>query len=241
MQMNVFIDKPEKLAEMMSDRYVKLLNEKPSAVLGYATGSTPLDLYHALARRNKAGELSFRQATTFNLDEYVGLPGTHDQSYRYFMNENLFNHIDIPIERTHVPAGKGDFDKITADYEKAIAAAGGIELQLLGIGHDGHIGFNEPGTPFGSRTHVAELTQNTMEVNARFFQSIDQVPRSAVTMGIRTVMNAREIILIATGKSKAEIIKATLTGPVTEAVPASVLQLHPCVTLYLDEEAAALL
>ena len=239
--MKVIIDTPKKLAEKAAQRYVELLSAKPDAVLGFATGSTPLDLYGELVRLYKAKKLSFSKVTSFNLDEYVGLDGTHDQSYRYFMNENLFNHIDIPMERTNVPAGKGDFDKITADYEKAIQAAGGIELQLLGIGHDGHIGFNEPGTPFGSLTHKVELEDMSRTANARFFKSKDEVPTHAVTMGIKTVMNARGIILIALGKSKAEIVKKTLQGPVTEQVPASVLQLHPFAEVYLDEEAASLL
>ena len=239
--MRIVIDTPENIARYAAEQYVSLYHHKPNAVMGLATGSTPLPLYGELIRAYRQGRVTFRHGASFNLDEYVGLAPEHDQSYHYFMRQHLFDHIDLPRERIHVPNGLDSSQEALMAYEQEIEAFGGIDIQLLGIGCDGHIGFSEPGTPFGSRTHVAELTQNTMEVNARFFQSIDQVPRSAVTMGIRTVMNAREIILIATGKSKAEIIKATLTGPVTEAVPASVLQLHPCVTLYLDEEAAALL
>lgn len=237
--MKIVIDTPEKIAQMAAQHYVELLNNKPGAVLGYATGSTPLGLYAELAKLNKDGKLSFKNATTFNLDEYAGLEPTHDQSYRYFMNENLFNNIDIPIENTHVPSG---IDTAKAgEYDDAIAEAGGIDLQLLGIGNNGHIGFNEPGTPFSSITHVVDLTESTRIANSRFFETMDDVPTQAVSMGIKTVMNAKSIILIALGKAKAEIIKATIQGDVTEAVPASVLQLHPNVVMYLDHEAASLL
>ena len=239
--MKVFINSPEKLAQAAGQRYVELLNEKPNAVLGYATGSTPLHLYAELARLNKAGAMSFARATTFNLDEYIGLPGTHDQSYRYFMDKNLFDLIDIPKENTHVPSGLGNSEQVALAYEAAIHAAGGIDLQLLGIGHDGHIGFNEPGTPFGSITHPVELNPMSIQANSRFFASIDEVPKSAITMGVKTIMNARSIIFVATGADKAEIVKKTLQGPVTEEVPASILQLHPFVEFYIDEGAASLL
>ncbi len=237
--MKVIITTEEQAAKMAAQQYVDLLREKPDAILGYATGSTPLGLYKELIELNKAGEISFKDVVTFNLDEYVGMDGTHDQSYRYFMNHNLFEHIDIDIEKTHVPCGIDVSG--AADYDKEIDAAGGIDLQLLGIGVDGHIGFNEPGTPFGSITHVVELTESTREVNARFFNSIDEVPTHAVTMGIKSVMNARAVILMAFGKSKAEAVRDMINGAVTEDLAASVLQLHPFVTVYLDEEAASLL
>lgn len=237
--MRIIIDTPEKIAEMAALRYVELLSQKPNAILGLATGSTPIGLYKELVKLNREGKLSFKDATTFNLDEYVGLEPTHDQSYRYFMNENLLSHVDVPTEKTHVPSGI-DLTK-AASYDSEIAAAGGIDLQLLGIGNNGHIGFNEPGTPIGSTTHLVELTQSTREANARFFGSIDDVPTQAVTMGIKTVMNAKSIILIALGKGKAETIKNTLQGEVTPEVPASILQLHPDVEVYLDHEAASLL
>ena len=237
--MKIFIDTPEKVAEMAAQRYVELLNEKPDAILGGATGSTPLLLYAELARLNKAGEVSFAKAKSFNLDEYVGLEGTHDQSYRYFMDKNLFEHVDIDMANTRVPSGINT--EIAADYDREIEEAGGVDMQLLGIGNNGHIGFNEPGTPFGSITHVVELTESTREANARFFESIDEVPTHAVTMGIKTVMNAKKIILIATGAAKAPIVKEFIQGPVTEEVPASVLQLHPNVEVFLDHEAASLL
>lgn len=239
--MKVIIDTPEKIAQLAAERYVELLKAKPDAILGYATGSTPLDLYAELIRLNRAGKISFKHAETFNLDEYVGLDGTHDQSYRYFMDKNLFESIDIDPAKTHVPSGMDTSEAAASAYDEAIAAAGGIDIQLLGIGNNGHIGFNEPGTPLGSITHMVELTDSTRQANKRFFSSIDEVPTHAVTMGIKTVMNARSIILMALGKGKAEIIKKTLQGPVTPEVPASVLQLHPFVEVYLDYDAASLL
>ena len=199
--MKIIIDTEENLAKRAAQRYVELIKNKPNAVLGGATGSTPLGLYAELARLCKAGEISFKDVRTFNLDEYVGLDGSHDQSYRYFMNHNLFEHIDIDINNTRVPSGIDT--AAAAEYDKEIEAAGGIDLQLLGIGVDGHIGFDEPGTPWDSVTHVVELEQNTREVNSRFFNSIDEVPTHAVTMGIKTIMNARSIILMAIGSSKA--------------------------------------
>ena len=237
--MKVIIDSAENIAAKAAQQYVDLLKRKPNAILGGATGSTPLGLYAELVRLNKAGEISFKDASSFNLDEYVGLDGSHDQSYRYFMDHNLFDHIDIDKSRTRVPSGIDTSDP--AAYDKEIAAAGGVDLQLLGIGNNGHIGFNEPGTPFGSLTHIVELTESTREANKRFFQSIDEVPTHAVTMGVKTVMQARSIILMAIGPAKAPIMKEMLQGPVTEKVPASVLQLHPDVTVYMDYEAAKLL
>ena len=237
--MKVIIDSAQNIAAMAAQQYVALLKRKPNAILGGATGSTPLGLYAELVRLNKAGEISFKDASSFNLDEYVGLDGTHDQSYRYFMDHNLFDHIDIDKSRTRVPSGIDISDP--AAYDKEIEAAGGVDLQLLGIGNNGHIGFNEPGTPFGSLTHIVELTESTREANKRFFKSIDEVPTHAVTMGVKTVMQARSIILMAIGPAKAPIMKEMLQGPVTENVPASVLQLHPDVTVYMDYEAAKLL
>lgn len=239
--MQLIVTDPQQAAVRAAGLYVDLLRRKPDAVLGLATGSTPLGLYARLAALYRAGELSFRRATSFNLDEYVGLPATHDQSYRYFMEHNLFSHVDLPAERTHVPSGLDVSDAALAGYDAAIEAAGGIDLQLLGLGGNGHIGFNEPGTPFGLGTHVVELTARTRQDNARFFASLDEVPTHAATMGVKTVMHARAILLLAFGSAKAEAVRAALTGPVTEDVPASVLQLHPDVTVICDEEAAKLL
>ncbi len=235
--MKVIIGSEKEIAEKAAQQYVELLKKKPNAVLGGATGSTPIGLYKELARLNREGVITFKDVRTFNLDEYVGLDGSHNQSYRYFMNTNLFEHIDIDISNTHVPDGINT--EKAASYDDEINAAGGIDLQILGIGVDGHIGFDEPGTSLDSITHVVELEQNTREVNSRFFESIDEVPTHAVTMGIKTIMNARSIILMAIGSSKADIVKAFIEGPVTTDVPASVLQLHPYCTVYLDEAAAA--
>ena len=237
--MKFIIDSEAGVAKLAAQRYVTLLNAAPNSVLGFATGSTPLGLYAELARLCSAGALSFKGVTSFNLDEYAGLDGSHDQSYRYFMDHNLFSHIDIVRENTHVPSGLDI--AAAASYDQAIEAAGGIELQLLGLGNNGHIGFNEPGTPLESITHLVALTEMTRKANARFFTSLDEVPTHAVTMGIKTVMNARSIILMALGKGKADIVKTAFTGPVTPEVPASVLQLHPNVEIYLDYDAASLL
>ncbi|MBO4819359.1 MAG: glucosamine-6-phosphate deaminase, partial [Firmicutes bacterium] len=196
--MKVIIGSESEIAKMAAQQYVELLKRKPNAVLGGATGSTPLGLYAELARLNKEGVISFKDVTTFNLDEYVGLDGSHDQSYRYFMDHNLFDHIDIDKSRTHVPDGI-NLENIKT-YDAQIEAAGGIDLQILGIGVDGHIAFNEPGTPWDSLTHVVDLEENTREVNSRFFKSIDEVPKQAVTMGIKSIMHARSIILMAIGE-----------------------------------------
>ena len=237
--MKIIVDTPEGIARKAAQRYVQILADQPDAVLGFATGSTPLGLYGELIRLYQAGEISFKDVTSFNLDEYVGLEPTHEQSYRYFMESNLFNHIDIDLARTHVPSGLDTSDQALAGYDQAIAEAGGVELQLLGIGINGHIGFNEPGTPLESLTHVVTLTQSTREANKRFFASLDEVPTQAATMGIKTVMNARGIMLIALGENKADAIYATVKGPVTTDVPASVLQLHPNVEVYCDQAAAS--
>ena len=239
--MKVIVGTKEEVVRKAAQRYVELLNRKPEAVLGLATGSTPLDLYAELARLCAEGKLSFAKAKSFNLDEYIGLEGTHDQSYRYFMDHNLFEHIDIRPENTHVPSGFVKDDAEAELYDAEIAAAGGVDLQLLGIGNNGHIGFNEPLTPFTSLTHIVKLTESPREANKRFFNSIDEVPTHAVTMGIHTVMLARSIILMAFGTGKAEIIKATVEGRPTISVPASLLQLHEDVEVYLDHDAASLL
>ena len=239
--MKVIITTKEDAAKQAAEKYVELLAKKPDAVLGLATGSTPLGLYAELARLCAEGKLSFARARSYNLDEYVGLDGSHDQSYRYFMDHNLFRRIDIRPENTHVPSGFVENDEEAAQYDAEIAAAGGVDLQLLGIGRNGHIGFNEPLTPFDSLTHIVKLTASTREANKRFFNSIDEVPTHAVTMGIHTVMQARSIILMAFGTDKAEVIKQTVEGKPTISVPASLLQLHEDVTVYLDGDAASML
>lgn len=216
----------------------RLLRKKPNAVLGLATGSSPVPLYHELA----AMKLDWRRVTTFNLDEYVGLPRAHAQSYHSFMWENLFQHVNIVKKNVHIPDGHAkDIPEFCAKYEKRIRAAGGIDLQVLGIGTDGHIGFNEPTSSLASRTRIKTLTQQTVKDNARFFGSEADVPHHVITMGIGTIMAARQIVLLAFGPKKARIIAETVEGPVTANNPASVLQMHPVAKLCLDKEAAAML
>jgi len=210
---------------------------KPDSVLGLATGSTPVGMYKELIRKYNEERVDFSEVKTVNLDEYVGLTGDNDQSYRYFMNDNLFNHINIDKNNTHVPSGTSDLDKECAAYEALIESMGGIDIQLLGIGNNGHIGFNEPCAEFPEFTHSVELTQSTIEANARFFESIDDVPTKAITMGIGTIMKAKKVILMANGKGKAQIIYDMMYGPVTPEVPASILRFHPDVTVYVDEDA----
>lgn len=237
--MQIIVDTPEGIAKKAAELYREILASNPNAVLGFATGSTPLDLYAELIRLYEAGEISFKDVTTFNLDEYVGLDPAHPQSYRYFMEHNLFNHIDLDSAAIHIPSGLNIDAASLSAYDEAIAQAGGIDMQLLGIGINGHVGFNEPGTPLESLTHVVELTESTRDANKRFFESIDEVPTHAATMGIRTVMNARKLVLIALGQNKANAIRATVKGPVCADCPASVLQLHPDAVVFLDEAAAS--
>lgn len=229
-------DMSRKVANIISAQIIL----KPNCVLGLATGSTPIGAYQQLVEWYKKGDLDFSQVSSYNLDEYRGLAGDHPQSYRYFMNTNLFDHVNIDKSKTFVPDGMAeDYEAACAAYDAAVAAAGYPDLQLLGIGNNGHIGFNEPLTPFTSVTHIVKLTDSTREANKRFFSSLDEVPTHAVTMGIHTVMKARSIILLAFGEAKADIIKKTVEGRPDIAVPASLLQLHEDVTLYLDHAAAA--
>ena len=215
---------------------------KPNSVLGLATGSTPIGLYKSLIERYNNGELDFSAVRTVNLDEYRGLPADNDQSYNYFMHHNLFDHINIKPENTHLTNGlETDTEKECTRYDAVIAAQGGVDVQLLGIGHNGHIGFNEPADHFPTGTHLVDLQQSTIEANKRFFASIDDVPRQAYTMGIRTIMSAKCILLVASGKDKAEIVKKSFFGPVTPQVPASILQLHPNVILAGDADALSLI
>lgn len=204
---------------------------KPESVLGLATGSSPLGTYDCLAKACENGDLDFSKVTSINLDEYVGLTGDNDQSYRYFMNTNLFSKINIRKEYTFVPDGCAkDVEKECKEYDERIEELG-IDIQLLGIGLDGHIGFNEPDDVFIKETHLVELDPSTIEANARFFASADEVPKTAVTMGMGGIMNAKKVLLIANGKNKEEIIKKAFFGPITPKVPASILQLHPDVTV----------
>ena len=229
---------PEEVGKRAADVFEALIKSQPDCVIGLATGSTPLPLYRELIAREKAGKLDFSQVRSANLDEYKGLAPDHEQSYRRFMQENLFDHLTIKRENTIVPDGlAADPDAMCREYEAKIAAWGGVDLQLLGIGHDGHIGFNEPDDHFPTITHEVELTEMTRDANKRFFNSIDEVPTAAYTMGIGTVMAAKKIVMVVTGADKAEILKKSFFGPVTPEVPASFLQFHHDVTLICDEAA----
>lgn len=219
-----------------------LLRRRPACVLGLATGSSPIGTYQELIRLHREERLDFSQATTFNLDEYAGLGPDHPQSYRFFMQQQLFDHVNVAARRTHVPDGLADdFAASCADYEARIRAAGGIDLQLLGIGADGHIAFNEPGSSLASRTRLKSLVRETIRDNARFFGSEDLVPRLAVTMGVGTILEARQCVLVACGRGKAEAVRGMVEGPITASNTASALQLHPHVCVVLDEQAASLL
>lgn len=215
---------------------------KPNCVLGLATGSTPIGTYEQLIKWYEKGDLDFSKVTSVNLDEYKGLSPENDQSYRYFMNTNLFDHINIDKNNTHVPDGlEPDANKACEDYNKIIADCGGIDLQLLGLGLNGHIGFNEPGVAFEKETHCVDLTESTILANSRFFASMDEVPKQAYTMGIKTIMQAKKIVIVVNGANKAQIVKDAFFGPITPKVPASVLQLHNDVTVVGDKEAMSLI
>lgn len=231
----------DEMSRLAADKIALCLKDKPECVLGLATGSTPIGLYAQLVEDFQNGKISFARAATFNLDEYRGLDPQHNQSYRYFMQKNLFDHVDVELEKTHVPDGANPDAQAACDaYEKGIEEAGGIDLQLLGLGHNGHIGFNEPDDSFPVGTHVVDLTESTINANSRLFDSIDEVPRQAYTMGVGTIMKARSILVVASGADKAQIVRDAFFGPVTPQVPASVLQLHPDVTVIVDAEAGSL-
>ncbi len=211
---------------------------KPDCVLGLATGSTPVGAYKLLAEGYKKGDLDFSQVRSINLDEYVGLAPTHDQSYRYFMQSNLFDHVNINPDNTNVPNGlAADPAEECRRYNQVIRTLGPIDIQLLGMGHNGHIGFNEPADAFALETNLVNLAESTIQANARFFASADEVPRQAMTMGIQTIMQARKVLVAVSGKDKAAIVKKAFTGPVTPQVPASILQMHPDVILVGDKAA----
>lgn len=241
--MKVIITKNyEEMSKVAGDILAEQIKNNPESVLGLATGSTPIGLYKHLIELNKKGIISFKTINTVNLDEYVGLEPTHDQSYRYFMNTNLFDHVDIDKNNTNVPSGIAkDFDAECERYENVIKNLGGIDIQLLGIGNNGHIGFNEPDDHFAKLTHVTGLTKSTIEANARFFEKENDVPTKAISMGIKTIFGAKKILLVASGESKAQTIFDTVNGEITPNVPASILQLHSNVTIVCDEAAARLL
>lgn len=219
-----------------------LVVSKPNAVLGLATGSTPVGMYSKLIEWYKNGDLDFSQVSSVNLDEYKGLSGDNDQSYRYFMNTNLFDHINIDKARTNVPNGLAeDAELACKEYNEIIRSMGGVDMQLLGIGGNGHIGFNEPSDVFEKETHIVDLTESTISANARFFKSMDEVPKQAITMGIKNIMDAKKILLVATGEGKADALYKSLFGPITPQVPASILQLHSDVVVVADEAALSLI
>ena len=229
-------DMSRKAANIISAQVIM----KPNCVLGLATGSTPIGTYDQLVEWYNKGDLDFSEGTTVYLDEYKGLPRTNDQSYYYFMHQHLFDRVNIDPERTNVPNGmEPDAEKECGRYEELIRSLGGVDLQLLGLGHNGHIGFNEPGEAFEKETHCVELTESTIEANKRFFASADDVPKQAYTMGIKTIMQAKKILIVVNGENKADIVERAFFGPVTPEVPASILQLHNDVTLVGDEAALA--
>lgn len=226
----------DELSILAADIIAEVVKAKKNAVLGLATGSSPVGAYKKLAEYNAKGELDFSSVTSVNLDEYEGLDGSNDQSYRYFMNENLFKNINIDVNKTYVPNGcASDLVEEGKNYDALIENLGGIDIQLLGIGLDGHIGFNEPDDVFTKETHPVELDPSTIEANARFFESIDDVPTRAITMGMGGIMSAKKVLLIANGAAKKDIVEKAFNGPITPKVPASILQLHPDVTVIFSE------
>ncbi|PZE20210.1 glucosamine-6-phosphate deaminase [Paenibacillus xerothermodurans] len=234
-------DSQQKLHESAAGIITGLVQTRPRAVLGLATGGTPVGIYHAMVKSYQRGLVSFRSATTFNLDEYVGLPESHPESYHSYMRNQLFRHIDLPPAQAHIPDGNAaDIVAECKRYDRLLEDAGQIDLQLLGLGHNGHIGFNEPAHTLISGTHLVNLQEDTRKANARFFHSIDKVPSRALTMGIGTILKAKTILLVVKGADKAEIVHTALTGPITTQCPASLLQTHPRLVVLLDAEAARL-
>lgn len=228
----------DEMSEKASSIIVEQIQKKSDSVIGMATGSTPEGLYAQLIKENEAGNVSFEKVKTFNLDEYVGLDPNNPNSYMFYMKDKLFNHVNIAAENVHLPNGlAADLQKECEDYEKKLKEEGPVDIQILGIGTNGHIGFNEPGTSFNSRTQVVELTESTRNDNARFFDSIEEVPTQAITMGIESIMEAKEIILLASGEGKAEAMKRLIEGDISEDFPASILKKHNNVTIIADEAA----
>ena len=228
----------DEISKVAADEIAELMTKNPKCTLGLATGSTPIGLYKQLIERNKKGELDFSDVTTFNLDEYYPISPENDQSYKYFMNENLFNHINIKPENVNIPAGNADDAEAECErYEKKITEHGFVDIQVLGIGQNGHVGYNEPEDSLFASTHITGLTESTITANARFFESEADVPRKALTMGMGTILKAKKILLLANGKSKHEAIAAMLNDRITTSVPATLLKTHPDVTIICDEEA----
>lgn len=220
---------------------IKAVRLNPEIVLGLSTGNSPIGVYQLLIQDHLKNETSYKYVSTFNLDEYEGLDGSSEQSYRFFMDKYLFDKLDIMKSNTHIPSGMGDLEAGCRMYDEKIKNAGGIEIQLIGIGTNGHIAFNEPGTPFNSRTHIAKLSEETIMANLKNFHTKEDIPKRAVTMGIQSIMEARQVVMVAFGNSKAAAVKGMLEGPISVGMPASILQNHPNVSVFLDQEAASLL
>ena len=239
--MEVIIQKNyQQMSKVAAQIVVEVLNTKPNAVLGMATGSTPLGLYQELVRLHKEEQLDFSRVTTFNLDEYVGLPANHPQSYHYFMHEHFFRHVNIPAQNINIPSGTtSNYPAFCQWYEKRIAECGGIDVQILGIGSDGHIAFNEPTSSLSSRTRLKTLSKQTIDDNARFFERREDVPVYAITMGVGTILDARKLVLVASGNGKAKAIAQAVEGPVTSMATASAIQLHRDAVVIVDAQAAA--
>ncbi|RUT29169.1 glucosamine-6-phosphate deaminase [Paenibacillus zeisoli] len=234
----VKVSSDEQFNQVGAGMIASLLQSNPRAILGLATGSTPVGVYSHLIELYQQGLVSFAQARSFNLDEYIGLSAEHPESYRHFMNEKLFNHVDMDLKNAHIPDGTAaDPEKAALEYTRMLENAGQVDLQILGIGHNGHIGFNEPADELHAHTHVVELKERTREANARFFNSIDEVPTHAITMGIGSILKSRQILLMARGASKAEILERALTGPLTTQCPASLIQTHSNVVVLVDQAA----
>ena len=231
----VYLEKSE-IEKEIAQVFIDEIKKNPRCVLGFATGSSPLGIYKNLIDANKKGEVSFKDITTFNLDEYIGLTEDNDQSYRYYMNNNLFKYIDIDMKNTHVPSAFVRTNEEAEKYDQMIESMGGIDVQLLGLGSDGHIAFNEPGTDFNSLTHIVNLTEQTIKDNSRFFNRIEDVPTKACTMGLKSIMNAKKVVLIATGKSKKAVIDRLVKGEISEDLPVSILEKHDNATIYVDKE-----
>ena len=240
--MNVIItENYEEMSKKASEIIIDIVKANPNAILGLATGSSPIGTYKNMIKDHKENGTSYKNVKTVNLDEYVGLTKEHDQSYAYFMRTNLFDYIDIDQNNTNLPCGSAPNTQKECDRYNALLETMKQDVQVLGLGSNGHIGFNEPNTPFESVTHLVDLTENTIKDNSRLFASIDEVPRQALSMGIKNIMQAKSILMVVSGKNKAEAVKGMVKGEVTPALPASVLQLHPYVTIVCDKDAASLL
>ena len=237
----IIVENYEEMSAKAAEILTGIVKANPNAVLGLATGSSPIGTYQNMAKDHKENGTSYKDVVTVNLDEYVGLTADHNQSYAYFMYENLFKNIDVPLSSTNLPSGSANDLQAECDRYNALLEKYQQDVQVLGLGSNGHIGFNEPGTPFDSVTHLVDLTENTIKDNSRLFDSIDEVPRQALSMGIKNIMNAKSILVVVSGKNKAAAVRGMVKGEITPDLPASVLQLHPFVTVICDKDAASML